>query len=438
MTTYTGLLVKELVLVAGLETALRQGTPAGDRGRAAGRPDAPVDHSRRHPGAHLDVPGRRQGDPEGHLEEPDPAHPVLRLDRAGRSGPGQPDPHPAGGHRRDERSGPSRRCRRRPRPGRLQGLDLDAAGLAAAVPRGTLPSSEAKVGSLVTQYRETTEPKAADALLAQLQRQAAQDLTVLPISQGDEHSFVAKGQVMAETSFGPGWQLGFFGMGGAWMTADLELSGVHTGPLQVGERVTLSDPKGRRHSIVLAAGAMFHTSKGGIAHDELIGGPEGVVVTSTGERRISGDASAAVELHRDHAARRRGGLPEGCRPDSDGDRHLPRCAGARGGRRLGCADLRAAAGDRTDRAALSHTNGATTSPTIARRNVTTFFGARAPGLGAAGRRPGGVARRRAVRPRSGRPGRCSTCSLPGSASTPSPGCWSPAGCSAATSRRPRS
>ncbi len=78
-----------------------------------------------------------------------------------------------------------------------------------------LPSSEAKVGYLVTQYRETTEPKAADALLAQIQRQAAQDLTVLPVSQGDEHSFVAKGQVMAETSFGPGWQLGFFGMGGA-------------------------------------------------------------------------------------------------------------------------------------------------------------------------------------------------------------------------------
>jgi len=60
------------------------------------------------------------------------------------------------------------------------------------------------------------------------------------------------------------------------------LSGVRTGLLQAGERVTLSDPKGRRHSIVLAAGAMFHTSKGAISHDELIGGPEGVVVSSSG------------------------------------------------------------------------------------------------------------------------------------------------------------
>jgi len=58
-------------------------------------------------------------------------------------------------------------------------------------------------------------------------------------------------------------------------------SGVRTGPLQPGERITLTDPKGRRHSLVLAEGATFHTTKGGIAHDELIGGPEGVVVTSS-------------------------------------------------------------------------------------------------------------------------------------------------------------
>ncbi|GAA3630671.1 tRNA (adenine-N1)-methyltransferase [Microlunatus ginsengisoli] len=60
------------------------------------------------------------------------------------------------------------------------------------------------------------------------------------------------------------------------------LSGVRTGPLVAGERVTLSDPKGRRHSVLLAPGAVFHTAKGGIAHDDLIGGPEGVVVASSG------------------------------------------------------------------------------------------------------------------------------------------------------------
>ncbi|MBA8795066.1 tRNA (adenine57-N1/adenine58-N1)-methyltransferase [Friedmanniella endophytica] len=57
-------------------------------------------------------------------------------------------------------------------------------------------------------------------------------------------------------------------------------SGVRTGPLQPGERVTLTDPKGRRHSLLLTAGKTFHTTKGGIAHDDLIGGPEGVVVSS--------------------------------------------------------------------------------------------------------------------------------------------------------------
>jgi len=59
-------------------------------------------------------------------------------------------------------------------------------------------------------------------------------------------------------------------------------SGVRIGPLQAGERVTLTDSKNRRHSVLLAQGGTFHTTKGGVSHDELIGGPEGVVVTSVG------------------------------------------------------------------------------------------------------------------------------------------------------------
>ena len=51
-----------------------------------------------------------------------------------------------------------------------------------------------------------------------------------------------------------------------------ELSGIRTGLLEEGERVTLSDPKGRRHSVLLRAGGTFHTTKGGIEHDALIGG----------------------------------------------------------------------------------------------------------------------------------------------------------------------
>lgn len=61
-----------------------------------------------------------------------------------------------------------------------------------------------------------------------------------------------------------------------------EYSGVRTGPLKAGDRVTLTDPKGRKHSLVLEPGRVFHTTKGGISHDDLLGGPDGVVVTSVG------------------------------------------------------------------------------------------------------------------------------------------------------------
>lgn len=61
-----------------------------------------------------------------------------------------------------------------------------------------------------------------------------------------------------------------------------ELSGVHTGLLMAGEWVVLSDPKGRRHSVLLTPGGVFHTTKGAICHDDLIGRPEGSVVRSAG------------------------------------------------------------------------------------------------------------------------------------------------------------
>jgi tRNA (adenine57-N1/adenine58-N1)-methyltransferase catalytic subunit len=63
--------------------------------------------------------------------------------------------------------------------------------------------------------------------------------------------------------------------GAAW-------SGVRRGPLAAGERVRLTDPKGRRHSVLLADGATFYTHKGSIEHDAIIGRPDGIVVTSSG------------------------------------------------------------------------------------------------------------------------------------------------------------
>ena len=44
----------------------------------------------------------------------------------------------------------------------------------------------------------------------------------------------------------------------------------------------LTDPKGRRHRLILEAGRTFHTHRGSLAHDDLIGKPEGSVVVSSG------------------------------------------------------------------------------------------------------------------------------------------------------------
>jgi tRNA (adenine57-N1/adenine58-N1)-methyltransferase len=58
-------------------------------------------------------------------------------------------------------------------------------------------------------------------------------------------------------------------------------------PLEPGERVLLQDGKGRRYLVTLQAGATFHTHRGRLAHDELIGRPEGEVVsTDLGQRLL--------------------------------------------------------------------------------------------------------------------------------------------------------
>jgi tRNA (adenine57-N1/adenine58-N1)-methyltransferase len=55
---------------------------------------------------------------------------------------------------------------------------------------------------------------------------------------------------------------------------------VRRGALQVGDHVQLRGPKGILHTITLEAGGSFHTHKGQIFHDDLIGHPEGSVVTT--------------------------------------------------------------------------------------------------------------------------------------------------------------
>jgi tRNA (adenine57-N1/adenine58-N1)-methyltransferase len=68
-------------------------------------------------------------------------------------------------------------------------------------------------------------------------------------------------------------------------TGTVTLSGVITrprGPFVVGDQVQLTDPKGRRHLVLLRAGRTFHTHRGSLAHDDLIGSQEGSVLVSSG------------------------------------------------------------------------------------------------------------------------------------------------------------
>jgi tRNA (adenine57-N1/adenine58-N1)-methyltransferase catalytic subunit len=53
---------------------------------------------------------------------------------------------------------------------------------------------------------------------------------------------------------------------------------VRRGPFRAGERVQLTDERGRMNTVTLTAGAAFHTHKGFLNHDEVIGKPEGSVV----------------------------------------------------------------------------------------------------------------------------------------------------------------
>lgn len=59
------------------------------------------------------------------------------------------------------------------------------------------------------------------------------------------------------------------------------MSGASAGLLRPGERVQLTDPKGRLHTVTLEPGKQFHTHRGAIEHDALIGRPEGSVVCSS-------------------------------------------------------------------------------------------------------------------------------------------------------------
>jgi len=56
-----------------------------------------------------------------------------------------------------------------------------------------------------------------------------------------------------------------------------------SGPFRVGDRVQLTGPKGRLNTITLEEGGEFHTHRGVLSHDLIIGQPDASVVVSSNE-----------------------------------------------------------------------------------------------------------------------------------------------------------
>ena len=75
-----------------------------------------------------------------------------------------------------------------------------------------LPGSQAKIDALVQSARETPDPATRLALLAEIQQQAAVDLTLLPVSVGPETMLLGPGTTLQGQPFGPAWQLGLWSL----------------------------------------------------------------------------------------------------------------------------------------------------------------------------------------------------------------------------------
>jgi tRNA (adenine57-N1/adenine58-N1)-methyltransferase len=63
--------------------------------------------------------------------------------------------------------------------------------------------------------------------------------------------------------------------------APKSLASLQAGTFDYGDRIQLTDPKGKMYSLTITPGKEWHTHKGWIVHDELVGIPEGSVISTT-------------------------------------------------------------------------------------------------------------------------------------------------------------
>ncbi len=63
---------------------------------------------------------------------------------------------------------------------------------------------------------------------------------------------------------------------------DTLTTGRPSGPFRMGDRVQLTGPKGRLHTITLREGGELHTHHGVLRHSQLVGQPDGSVVANSG------------------------------------------------------------------------------------------------------------------------------------------------------------
>ncbi len=101
--------------------------------------------------------------------------------------------------------------------------------------------------------------------------------------------------------------------------------------LRAGEVVLLVDlRRGKRHLVTLRLGQAFHSDRGFIPHDTLVGQPEGVVAVTTRGARYLALRPTLAEYVLEMPRGRPDHLPEGPRVDRALRGHRPRPDGGRG------------------------------------------------------------------------------------------------------------